>query len=355
MISDERKLFKDVWTLILVTITTKRKSKKIVRVVFVINEEGKKKQKPRCPSLRGPRSISQHRWCQFSECCANKRLHPLHLWGRPALHSLYSRYEIHLSAEVFAQKLYKHSYTMQIVVLCNRRPSCYGSNATVFTALNLSVVPPNHACRQRQTATSSNWSSCCQFKTLVQFLLLVNRLNHWYIWEERFKYSTEFLNFLSPLVLHLGLLEPISPALRRPLIFRESPCSRQFPRTQIIIRVFKKQVHLRTSLYRQEWRKKTLIKCDYYLKPDQLRLIVFVFLSASTLILTRADNREQKSTPLLCNYLIITLSNDNRVQSKHKHERISGENGSSCQEGRRNSCPSLEQWKPAGKRLRLIH
>lgn len=95
---------------------------------------------------------------------------------RPA-YALESHYQIHLFTEVFAQKLYKHSYTMEIGVLCNWHPSCYGPNVTVFTALNLNAIPPNHACRQRQTIILSQPELLLGSLTFPSYLRLFLKTN----------------------------------------------------------------------------------------------------------------------------------------------------------------------------------
>lgn len=98
------------------------------------------KKKKNCTSLCRPQSISQHCWCQFSKCSANKILHPLHLWGLRILWSLTTRFTSLLRYSL--KKLYKHSYTIEMEVLCNGHPSCYGPNVTIFTALNLNTFTP---------------------------------------------------------------------------------------------------------------------------------------------------------------------------------------------------------------------
>lgn len=95
---------------------------------------------------------------------------------RPA-YSLEAHYQIHLFTEVFAQKLYKHSYTIEIGVLCNWHPSCYGPNVTVFTALNLNAIPPNHACRQRQTIILSQPELLLGSLTFSSYLRLFLKTN----------------------------------------------------------------------------------------------------------------------------------------------------------------------------------
>lgn len=122
-----------------------QRERKNGHIVLLMNKEKKKTNTFWRPSHCGPQSISQQHWCQFSKCCANKILHLLHLWG---LRTLESCYQIHLFTEVFGQKLYKHSYTIEIGVLCNWHPFSYGPNVTIFTALNLNVIPPNQACRE---------------------------------------------------------------------------------------------------------------------------------------------------------------------------------------------------------------
>lgn len=97
-------------------------------------------QKKKCTSLCSPQSISQHCWCQFSKCSANKILHPLYLWGLRILWSLTTRFTSLLRYSL--KKLYKHSYTIEMEVLCNGHPSCYGPNVTIFTALNLNTFTP---------------------------------------------------------------------------------------------------------------------------------------------------------------------------------------------------------------------
>lgn len=120
------------------------------------------KKKP-YTSLCSPQSIAQHCWCQFSKCSANKILHPLHLWGLRILWSLTTRFTSLLKYSL--KKLYKHSYTIEMEVLRNGHPSCYGPNVTIFTALNLNTFTPQ-PCTQANasytviTTWTASWQCC---------------------------------------------------------------------------------------------------------------------------------------------------------------------------------------------------
>lgn len=70
----------------------------------------------------------------FSDCSANKILHPLHLRG---LRILWSLWELHLFTKAFAWKLYKHRCTIKRGPYVTGVSPCCGPNVTIFTALSL--------------------------------------------------------------------------------------------------------------------------------------------------------------------------------------------------------------------------
>lgn len=108
--------------------------------------EWKKKKNQSCTSLCSPRSISQHGWSLFSDCSANKILHPLHLRG---LRILWSLWELHLFTKAFAWKLYKHHCTIKKGVLCNGCQTMLRPKCNNFHGLELEKFPPADSLMQR--------------------------------------------------------------------------------------------------------------------------------------------------------------------------------------------------------------
>lgn len=95
-----------------------RECQKNGHIVLVMNEEKNPKKTNLLVHLpaRSPEHFPTVLMSIFRVLCQQNTSSTAPL--RPA-YALESHYQIHLFTEVFAQKLYKHSYTMEIGVLCN--------------------------------------------------------------------------------------------------------------------------------------------------------------------------------------------------------------------------------------------